>query len=246
MNSNLERLIALQRLDSDAQAAQRRLAEQPGREKALEARLHEAAGVLDAAKATLAGNQTERRTLEKDLAAVQGRLSKFRDQLMEVKTNREYQAMQHEIATAQDEVRAIEGKLLERMIEADDLSAAVKQAETALASERKAVDDDRRALVAEARDLEASLARIASERLDTARTIDPNALAIFDLVASRRNGVAVAEARDCICTICHVRLRPQVFNTVLKNDQIVQCDTCGRILYSLRAPGQAAATEPAS
>jgi uncharacterized protein len=246
MNSNLERLIALQRLDSDAHAAQRRLAEQPDREKALEARLHEATGVLDAAKATLAGNQAERRALERDLAAVQGRLSKFRDQIMEVKTNREYQAMQHEIGTAQDEVRAIEGKLLERMIEADDLNAAVKQAEAALASERKAVDDDRRALVAEARDLEASLVRIASERLETARTIDPSALAIFELVASRRNGVAVAEARDGICTICHVRLRPQVFNTVLKNDQIVQCDTCSRILYSLRAPGQVAATEPAS
>jgi uncharacterized protein len=246
MNSDLERLIALQRLDSDAQAAQRWLGEQPDREKVLEARLQEAAGVLDAAKATLAANQTERRALERDLAAVQGRLSKFRDQLMEVKTNREYQAMQHEIGTAQDEVKTIEGKLLERMIEADDLSAAVKQAEAALASERKAVDEDRRGLLAEVQSLEASLVRIAAERIETARTIDPTALAVFELVAGRRNGVAVAEARDGICTVCHVRLRPQVFNTVLKNDQIVQCDTCGRILYSVRAPGQVAATEPAS
>jgi uncharacterized protein len=246
MNSDLERLIALQRLDSSAQAAQRRLAEQPEREKALETRLQEAAGVLDAAKATLATNQTERRVLEKDLAAVQSRLSKFRDQLMEVKTNREYQAMQHEIGTAQDEVKALEGKLLERMIEADDLNAAVKQAEAALAAERKTVDEDRRGLLAEARDLEASLVHIAAERLETARSIDPSALAVFELVASRRGGVAVAEARDGICTICHVRLRPQVFNTVLKNDQIVQCDTCSRILYSLRAPGRVAATEPAS
>jgi predicted nucleic acid-binding Zn-ribbon protein len=54
---------------------------------------------------------------------------------------------------------------------------------------------------------------------------------MFEQVSRKRNGVAVAEARDGICTICHVRLRPQVFNTVLKNEQIMQCDHCNRILY---------------
>ena len=47
----------------------------------------------------------------------------------------------------------------------------------------------------------------------------------------RRNGLAVSEARDGMCTICHVRLRPQVFNNVRRNEAIIQCDTCQRILY---------------
>jgi predicted nucleic acid-binding Zn-ribbon protein len=42
-------------------------------------------------------------------------------------------------------------------------------------------------------------------------------------------------ARDGICTLCHVRLRPQVFNTILRNDQIIQCDSCQRILYFVPA-----------
>ena len=46
--------------------------------------------------------------------------------------------------------------------------------------------------------------------------------------------MALAEARDGICTICHVRLRPQVYNTVLKNEQIIQCDSCNRILYHIK------------
>lgn len=236
MNIDLERLIALQRLDFHAQDAHRRLAEEPEREKAFELRLDNARLALAAARAALAENQTARRSLERDLAVVQGRLSKFRDQLMEVRTNREYQAMQHEIAAAQNEVKEMEGRLLERMLEADDLTATVKRAEATLASEQKAVEVDRDALVAEARDLTASIDRIAIERAEIARTVDPQALAVFALVASRRNGVAVAEAREGICTICHVRLRPQVFNTVLRNDQIVQCDSCNRILYSARAP----------
>ena len=62
------------------------------------------------------------------------------------------------------------------------------------------------------------------------------ALAVFELVSRHRNGVAMAEAKLGLCTICHVRLRPQVFNTVLKNEQILQCDSCQRILYYTPAP----------
>jgi hypothetical protein len=61
-------------------------------------------------------------------------------------------------------------------------------------------------------------------------------LAIYDAAYARRQGIAVAEAKDGICTICHVRLRPQVFNEVRRNDAIVQCDSCQRILYFVPAP----------
>ena len=56
-------------------------------------------------------------------------------------------------------------------------------------------------------------------------------LATFEQVAKKRHGIAVAEAKDGICTICHVRLQPQVFNTVRRNEEILQCDSCNRILY---------------
>src|SRR5947207_2387853 len=135
MDAELERLIALQKLDSAAHDAQRRLAEAPEREKALEIRLETARQTVAAAKARLAENQNARRALEKDVALQQARLSKFRDQLMAVKTNREYQAMQHEIETAQNEVKTLEEKVLERMLEADELSATVKKAEATLAAD---------------------------------------------------------------------------------------------------------------
>ena len=93
MNADLERVVALQRLDSTAHDAQRRLAEHPERDKALETHLAATRTELESAKGRLAENQTARRAIEKDVALQQGRLSKFRDQLMAVKTNREYTAM---------------------------------------------------------------------------------------------------------------------------------------------------------
>jgi uncharacterized protein len=248
MHADLERVITLQRLDSTAQDAQRRLADAPERARAIEARLEAARQRLASAKERLAENQHARRTVEKDVAVHQGRLSKFRDQAMAVKTNQEYHAVQKEISFAQTEIKALEDRILERMIEADELSGTVKRAEAELASEQKAVEADRKAMSAELSELKASLERITTERAELVRAIDPHVLKIFEIVSKRRYGVAVAEARNGICTICHVRLRPQVFNTVRRNEAITQCDSCQCILFFATAAAPATpdnVTQPA-
>ena len=143
--------------------------------------------------------------------------------------------MQHEIAFAQTEIKTLEDKMLEGMMEADELTAKVKEAEAALVVEQKAVEQGRQALAAEQREMKAIVDRIRGERSAVVAAMDPQVLATFERVAQRRNGVAMAPARDGICTICHVRLRPQVFNSVLKNETILQCDHCNRILYYVPA-----------
>ena len=250
MNADLERLIALQRLDSTADEARRRLADEPEREKALAARLETAHQHVAAAKDHLAENKTARTAIEKDVAMHQGRLSKFRETAMAVKTNQEYHAVQKEIGFAQTEIKTLEDKILERMLEADDLTSALKRAESELAAEQKAIDAERRAMSAEQTECDATLDRIVGERQSLIGSLDKQLLATFEMVARKRNGIAVAEARGGVCTICHVRLRPQVFNTVLRNDSIMQCDHCNRILYHVPAAPAAATpdgvTQPAS
>lgn len=241
MNADLQRVIELQRLDSLVHDAQRRVADEPDRLRALDARLDTATQHLTAAKERLAQNQAARREVEKEVAVHQGRLSKFRDQLMAVKTNIEYQAMQKEIAFAQTEVKTLEDTILERMLEGDELTAAVKLAESELAVAHKTVEADKRTLAAEVNDLKRTIEALSAERAAVVSQLDPSVLATFQLVSGRRNGIAVAEARDGICTICHVRLRPQVFNTVRRNEQILQCDSCQRILYFVPAATAGAA-----
>jgi len=246
MHADLEHLIALQRLDTAAHDATERLAAAPEREKRLEARLETARQSVADAKQRLAANQTARRDIEKDVAVHQGRLSKFREQAMAVKTNQEYHAVQKEMGFAQGEIKALEDRILEGMLEADELTAALKRSEAALAAEQKAVEAERRAMAVEHDELEAALKRIEAERAALVASLDAHALAVYELVARRRHGVAVAEARDGICTICHVRLRPQVFNTVRRNNQIIQCDSCQRILFFVPAPAADSVSQPAS
>src|SRR5215207_4370523 len=106
MNADIQRLIELQRLDSTALDAKRRVADEPARLQSLDERLDGARQGAASAHERLSDNQAARREIEKQVAVHQGRLSKFRDQLMSVKTNIEYQAMQKEIEYAETEVKA--------------------------------------------------------------------------------------------------------------------------------------------
>ena len=132
--------------------------------------------------------------------------------------------------------------MLERMLEADELTAAAKKSEAELSAEQKAIDADRKAMKAEHAELQAAIEKMAGERAALVSALPPDVLSRFEQVAKKRNGVAVAEAKEGICTICHVRLRPQVFNTVRRNEEIVQCDSCQRILYFVPAPAATQAT----
>ena len=231
MLSDLEYLIQLQDIDTNADRLRRRIEDIPRAQEALQARLDAAQAAVDAVKARVAANQTVKRELEKDLAAAQGRLSKYKEQLMAVKTNKEYQAMQHEIAAAETSVRQLEDRELDRMEEAEKLAAELKAAEAVLKSDETAVGRDRQALDKERTDLTGELEALNARRAGVAGGLSKEALALFDKLAYTRKGLALAEARDGLCTVCHVRLRPQVFNEVRRNDSLIQCDSCTRILY---------------
>ena len=237
MSPDLERLIQLQRLESTIEESKRTIASHPGRLAAADARLDEAMQAVDAARTRLKASQDARRAVEKDAAMYQARLDKFKDQLSAVKTNREYQAMQHEIATAQQDLGAAEEKVLERMMEGDALAAEIKAAEGVLAARTKEVEAEKAALAAELASTEQALTDATGARAALVASLPKALLALFESVARMRKGVAICTAtHDGLCSVCHVRLRPQVFQHVRHNDEIIQCDSCHRILYYVPPP----------
>jgi uncharacterized protein len=231
MHQDLQHLIQLQELDTAAETARRRIAEIPAEQAALEARIASATAAVEEVKERIATAQAERRAIEKDLAAIEARLSKYKNQLMEVKTNKEYQAMQKEIATAEQEIRAFEDRLLEGMELAEQQAAELKAAEAALKAEQAAVAREQAALDTQRAEAEKELARLTAARSGVTAQISREAMEIFVRVAHGRKGIAVAEARDGLCSVCHVRLRPQVYNEVRRNEGLHQCESCTRILY---------------
>ena len=141
-------------------------------------------------------------------------------------------------------IRTREDRILDTMMESDELGSELKKAESDLKTVEKEVTAGRQMLDHELTALQAELDRTDSARAQLASEIDRGVLAIFEQTAKNRKGVAAAEARNGRCTICHVRLRPQVFNEVRRNAAIIQCDSCRRILFFAGDNTQAAPDAP--
>jgi predicted nucleic acid-binding Zn-ribbon protein len=233
VNPDIQHLIRLQQLDSEIESARRRIAEIPAVQDALVARLGQATAAAEAVKQRLAESQAERKKIEAEVAAIQIRLSKYKGQLTELKTNKEYQTMQHEIATAEQAIRSLEDRVLERMEEGENLTRDLKIAEAELKTQQAAIAVERKALDEEAAALQKTADETAAGRVTAAKALSPDALRLFEHVSKQRKGLAVAEARDGGCTVCHVRMRPQMFNEVRRGENLIQCESCLRILYFL-------------
>jgi uncharacterized protein len=242
MNLELERLIRLQGAESELSRVEAELAEIPRSKARVEEELDGDRGRLEAARQGLATSQKTRRQLEGELQDLESRRSKYKGQLMEVKTNKEYTAMLHEIEAVEREIRAREDAVLEEMEKSETLAEELareevlfRQAEVRTAGELKTLDERARAL-------EAEKARKAEERGRIASTLSEESLHLFQRVAKLR-GTAVAEARDGMCQVCHMKLRLQMYADIKHNEEITQCPACNRILY-FEPPAPTVSPEP--
>jgi uncharacterized protein len=231
MLPDLERLIQLQEIESRAAVASKAIADAPGRIAALDALLQGATTALATAKQALADNQNTRRSIDKDLIAAQQRQDKYKEQVMAVKTNEQLHAMQHQIKAVGDEIGQHEEKVLINMMAADEINATIKKCEAALKAAQAKMAAERGVIESDAKANQAMVDQCAAERAALVAKMDnKGAVETFQRIAKVR-GTAVARAEGERCTVCQVRLRPAVFTEVRKNDQLVQCDSCNRILF---------------
>ena len=231
MLSDLERLIRLQELETAVDRARQAIDAFPAQREALASRLAGHAARLEAAEGRLADQKVSHRKLEKEVAAVQGRLARFKEQLMAVKTNKEYHAVQSEIAGASAEIQRLEDRMLEGMLEADELSVDVDGLRQGLAGEKTLVGEEQRRLEQDRDRHQGRVERYATDRAALAAELPPTLLDTFDTLIRGRRGIAVGPVHDGLCASCQVRLRPQLYNDVRLNQRLIQCESCQRILY---------------
>jgi len=117
------------------------------------------------------------------------------------------------------------------------LFAASKRAEATLAAQSREIELEKKALNQELTSTETALKESTEARATLVKALEPRLVALFEQVAKVRKGVAVCSAtRDGLCSVCHVRVRPSVFQQIRHNDSIVQCDSCQRVLYWIPPP----------
>ena len=173
---------------------------------------------------------------------LEGKRSKYKGQLMDVKTNKEYTAMLHEIETVEREIREREDQILEEMERSEGLTQDVKTEEDAFRSVEAAAKKERSELDARQGQLDDERKTVAAGRDEVAGTIPEGPLQLYERVAKFR-GTGLAEAQDGMCQACHVKLRLQMWVEVRQGENVFQCPSCNRILF-YEPPPPTVAVEP--
>jgi predicted nucleic acid-binding Zn-ribbon protein len=241
MTPEIENLVRLQKVDDEIRALESRLRAIPKEIEALEKEIATERKNLDDAAKALAEAQKAHRANESALAATEEKVKKYRDQLMNVKTNDEYRLMQKQIEVAAGEVGEVEDRILQGYDAIKELEEKRKERQRELEKGQTEISATERALQAERAKLEAEHTERRSSREEILKGIPSDLFEDYNRIAKTRGGIAMAEAIDERCQVCMVRLRPQVYQELRVGEKIFHCENCRRILY-FQQKEQAAAT----
>jgi hypothetical protein len=231
MLPDLKLVIRLQEVDNRIAELAREIAALPKHVAEIEKKLTAHERKLEADRAALVANQKDRKKLEGDVQNSNQTISKLRGQMLDAKTNDQYRAFQNEIEFCEKEIRQAEDRTLELMGESEPLEKNVKAAEQALKAEKTQVEGEKQ----QARERTAvdkqAMEALQSERKGIVAELNPSVYKQYERVRKMRRGIGVAEASEGRCLACHMTMRLQFLQDLRRGDQIMACESCGRIMF---------------
>jgi len=230
MLPEIENLLKLQDADKEIRRLQDEVAELPKRVAAIEQKLAGTKAQLEKAQTAVKADEASRRKFDANITELRGKISKYRDQSLDVKTNEQYKALLHEIQFAEKEIAANEDKILELMVNADARDKEVKAAQAELKEETAEIEREKEQARQRTAEDEKLLTEWRGKRDQLRSLIREDLLRHYERVSKFR-GSGIAEVRDQKCMACRVMLRPQTYNEVRSGQQAIVCDSCQRILY---------------
>jgi len=231
VNRQLEQLIKLQQIDSKILHLSRTLMKFPARIAASEAPLRESETFLNNVKQKLASLDKKKRDKERELDDAGEKIRKLKARTSDIKTNKEYQALLKEIESVEKERSSIEDEILIVMEEIDTSSKRITAEEAKFKAEKEKIDALRKRLESEKAEVEKELLSVRETREGIAGSIDKEAYDLYVSLIGPCNGLVVTEVKGEICQGCNMNIPPQLFVEIKKNEEIITCPQCRRILF---------------
>jgi len=229
LKAQLDGLVKLQTVDSEIYALNNEKAIKPSEIKAIE----ESFELKKQNLVNLQGKSLEivkqRKEKELELATNAEAVKKLQGQLYSLKTNKEFQTMQQQIADTKADGSVIEEAILLSYDESDKIKLQIDQENLKLKEEEKIFLGQKNKVNERIKEIDSRLSQLDSLRKQTIPGINEKLLNEYEKILHSRAGLAIAEVKDNACGGCHMHIPPQVINLIKMYDKIITCEVCNRI-----------------
>ena len=230
MKETLELLYKLQKLDDEIDELVKEEESIPGRKAQLEEDLKAEEEKLKNTKDEWVNIAKERKDKEIELDSIGDRIRKFQSQLLQVKSNKEYVALQEEINMLKEQSSKLEDEILELLDKGEEVNKAIAREEKNLEEARKVTAKEKAKLDDELQRVKNKIAIKRDERKRLVSGLDEMLLARYQRIRDNKGGLAVTPVKNGACGGCFRRIPPQEMQELKKMDRIITCEGCGRII----------------
>lgn len=231
MDIEFEKLINLQKFDKEITDVSLFLENIPSKIEEINKKIETSSQIVTLAKEKMIQNQKKRRDLEAAVKDIKEQISKYNRQLNEVKTNKEYSILLKEIEEAKQKDNDMEEEIISEMLSADEIEDEIKTASQKYSEAEEKFSKEKDVLQQEKKKFEAKRDKLNQKKEKLVPKIPSDQVSLYLKIYKRNSGIALSPVKEEFCSLCHLRIRPQVINELKGKEKIILCENCGRILY---------------
>ncbi len=224
-------LLELCDVDRELHALKSQLALYPKMLADMDAREAAAKRAIAAAEEKFVKGREARRRAELEVQSLREKIAKYQVQQTQVKTNKEYEAITHEIEAVKNKIGDADLEGIEGMEREEQ--GEKEKVETAKAFEDlKTNNDIERARIAQQTEEKKMRAtQFDSERKRRFSALPEEHQELYQLLNDRYPGGAMSAVHDGHCTGCGMNIIRHVATDIRAADKMIRCESCMRILY---------------
>jgi predicted nucleic acid-binding Zn-ribbon protein len=239
LRAQIEALAALQRVDQSLRENTQALQAGESRVAALEEAVNAHAAAVGVIRGELAELATRQRDLEGQLTAAEAKMKDRRMRITRIRNDKELGLAKREVELLKEETGGLETELMTVLEQVEATTKRLEAAQTELATLAAARDTEASALRDTIGRLGAEIERDRGRRDELVGAVDGDLRRRYEMIFSRRGGVAVVAVRGGSCQGCHMHVPPQLYNQIQRNEQLILCPNCQRMLYWQREGDEA-------
>lgn len=168
---------------------------------------------------------------EKKIKRIQESIGKTKERMLEVKNNKEYQALLKEIEIAEHSKGEVESEIIVILEELDKLAGLVKEDEEKLGLARAKYEKERKDMEDALNSIDAEVLKLEQKKAEIQNNLPGDLLSRYEKIKKRGNGIAITSVWKAVCNGCHMNIPPQLYNELQRTDELLSCPNCNRIIY---------------